>query len=356
MLLPACRYWDFTMSHRWDSHWKKHGRAGPSPFAATPSHREQWQAQLTKLKQRAQQRRATQQDDHHTEQAEHQHAQPHAHGQQQQQQQSEPCTQTGQQDLRHQQQPIPGTGLEGHQQVVAEEDLDSLGWPEQHRASAQVMESAVSGHAPLHQSTCTTSVQQHASLSSMHAYDFREDSTDNSCSFSQAAQLESHGSTDRSSSMLLAMLTHQLLQHWQEQSLNWGVQLHSMMGAALLHVQGIDMRHHDGSHPVGSTWLAEDAAPPATADVTPHGLHLELMSNDGVMPTAQAQANAHQHEQLFACPQEEEISASGKIHANEYQSDTQRQSSDSAPFQTRHSQVQSQLAGLKRRAARKHGL
>ena len=60
--IKACRrYWDFMSSSRWNSQWKKHGQAGPSPFAATPSHRNQWQAQLGKLKQKAAFRRAKQQ-------------------------------------------------------------------------------------------------------------------------------------------------------------------------------------------------------------------------------------------------------------------------------------------------------
>lgn len=45
---------------RWDSHWKKHGKGSPSPFAATPSHRQQWLAQLGRLKQKAAFRRAKQ--------------------------------------------------------------------------------------------------------------------------------------------------------------------------------------------------------------------------------------------------------------------------------------------------------
>lgn len=48
-------------SSRWNSQWKKHGQAGPSPFAATPSHRDQWQAQLDRLKQKAAFKRAKQQ-------------------------------------------------------------------------------------------------------------------------------------------------------------------------------------------------------------------------------------------------------------------------------------------------------
>ena len=49
------------MSRRWDSHWKKQGRTGPSPFAASPSQREQWLAQLGGLKQKAAYRRSQQQ-------------------------------------------------------------------------------------------------------------------------------------------------------------------------------------------------------------------------------------------------------------------------------------------------------
>ncbi|DBA83955.1 TPA: hypothetical protein ACH3X1_006449 [Trebouxia sp. C0004] len=49
------------MSRRWDSHWKKHGKSGPSPFASTPTHRKQWQAQLGRLRQKAAVRRSQQQ-------------------------------------------------------------------------------------------------------------------------------------------------------------------------------------------------------------------------------------------------------------------------------------------------------
>ena len=57
-------------SSRWNSQWKKHGQAGPSPFAATPSHRNQWQAQLGKLKQKAAFRRAKQQAEQHAQPSE----------------------------------------------------------------------------------------------------------------------------------------------------------------------------------------------------------------------------------------------------------------------------------------------
>lgn len=92
-------YWDFTMSRRWDSQWKKQGKSGPSPFASTPTHRKQWQAQLGRLKQKAAFRRSQQQ----------------VHPAEDQQAQD--------QDTHRQWYPQQADGLHGSQQAAHQQDL-----------------------------------------------------------------------------------------------------------------------------------------------------------------------------------------------------------------------------------------
>ena len=372
------------MSHRWDSHWKKHGRSGPSPFAATPSHREQWQAQLNKLKQKAAYRRAHQQAAHPSEQAGYQHNQPQWSPQPQQ---SEEQQQTGEQHSRepqrepipgtglkgHQQQgpipgtgtrghqqnePIPGTDFEGHQQVVhvglhSQSRADSQIWQGgHHQAAAHEMQPAVNGHAPLRQSSGINGVQKHACPSQAHIPSFEQQSTGhvpNHCT--QAVEPQSHTPADQSSGLLVVLLTHQLLQqlHWHGQSLQWAVHLNGMMGAAMQHVQGTHSGLHNSSRPGGNALFARDPALDATADVKVHGFHLDPMPSNAEMLAA------HQHEQ-YSPTHEKRVPASGKEHmvADENQNNTQGHNNGPALFQTQHRQVQSQLAGLKRRAARKH--
>lgn len=72
LTMPAdYRYWDFMSSSRWNRQWKQHGQSGPSPFAATPSHRDQWHAQLGRLKQKAAFRKAKQKAQQEAQTAEH---------------------------------------------------------------------------------------------------------------------------------------------------------------------------------------------------------------------------------------------------------------------------------------------
>lgn len=356
-----CRYWDFTMSHRWDSHWKKHGRTGPSPFAATPSHRQQWQAQLSKLKQKAAYRRAQQQATHQTEQAGDQ-----RHWSPRQQSEPEEHTHTNQQHSREQQEEQPPERpLEGHQQAVHAERLASQprhhhrdwlashGWKEDHldhHQQLQEMHPAAVGHAPSYQYSQSQAVQQHADFSQMPTPSIKERSTGDSPNVSpQAVQPESNMSSDQSSGMLAVLLTHQLLQQLQQHghSLEWAVKQNSMMGAAMQHVQSPHSILHKNSHPDGSADVAEDPSVDATADVVTHRVDSHLMPSH-----SERQANAH--EQGSACTPRKSVLASdtGEVAAD-HQGKTAGPSGGSPSFQTQHSQVQSQLAGLRRRAARK---
>ena len=366
------RYWDFTMSHRWDSHWKKHGRTGPSPFAATPSHREQWQAQLIKLKQKAAYRRAHQQATEHPEHAGEQHDQPHWQPQQQSGQQ----TQAGQQHSRNRQQDtIPETDLKAHQHAVSAEALgtealgtqfwhdirdwlSSQGW-EEDLYPAEV-QPAVGGHAPANQYSQHTAVREHATRLHMPTPSFKGQSTGIRPNVStRAVEPEDCMPT---SSLLMALLTHQLLQQLQqrEHSFEWAVNLNSMMGAAALqHVQSMRTTFHNGSSPWGDVLPTEDpsvAAPGATGDVTLVGLDSDVVSIHSETPAAQEQAGVHK--QMYARTRGNSIPASDKEDpaAETYQSKTKGSSGGHTQFQTQHTQVQSQLAGLKRRAARKHGV
>ena len=363
------------MSHRWDSHWKKHGRSGPSPFAATPSHREQWQAQLSKLKQKAAYRRAHQQAAHQPEHAGEQHDQPHWPPQQK----SEPQTQAGQQHSSDQQQEhIPETDLKGSQHAVHAEALGtealgsqklrhdirdlltSQGWKEDHH-QAQEVQPAVDGHAPLHQSSQHTGVQEGLSPSQIPKTSSKGQSTGDSPNFStQTVWPENHMPADHSSGLLVVLLSHQLLHQLQQHghSLEWAVNLNSMMGAALQHVQDTHTTLSSSSHPWGDALPTDDlsvAASDATATVRLLGLDSDVLPIHNETPATQEQPGVH--EQMYACTHRNSIPASDKedIAADEYQSKIQGPSGCSSPFQTQHTQVQSQLAGLKRRAARKHG-
>ena len=360
------------MSHRWDSHWKKHGRTGPSPFAATPSHREQWQAQLSKLKQKAAYRRAHQQATDHPEHAGEQHDQPHRPPQQQPEQQ----TQAGRQHSRDwQQEPIPKTDLESHQHPVHAEVLgtealgsqsrhgigdwlSSQGWKEDHH-EAQEVQPAVGGHARVHHSSLHTAVQEHANHSQMPTPSSKGKTTgDTPNASTQADWAEVYMPADHTSGLLVALLTHQLLQQLQqrEPSFAWALNMSSMMGAAAMqHVQSIRTAYHDSSHSWRDVLPREDpfvAADAATADVTLLGLDAGSVPVHTEMPAAQEQTVMN--EQMYACTHGSDTSVSdkGDTAAETYQSRTK---GSSGPFQTQHAQVQSQLAGLKRRAARKHG-
>ena len=94
------------------------------------------------------------------------------------------------------------------------------------------------------------------------------------------------------------------------------------------------------------------AAPDAIANVTLLGLGADADTHDH-MPAAQEQASVH--EQMYACTREIGTPASDTedTAADEYQSKAKGPTGGSAAFQTQHTHVQSQLAGLRRRAARK---
>ena len=162
---------------------------------------------------------------------------------------------------------------------------------------------------------------------------------------------------DHSPSWLVVLLTQQLLQR-HGHSLEWAVNLISMMGAALQHVQSTHTTFHNSGHAWGDTLPTEDstvAASDATANVTLLGLDAGVVPTHGELPAAQEQAGVH--EQTYACTHEISIPASDTEDraADEYQSKAKGPSGGSVAFQTQHAQVQSQLAGLRRRAARKHG-
>lgn len=358
------------MSHRWDSHWKQHGRSGPSPFAATPSHREQWQAQLSKLKQKAAYRRAHQQAAHHPG---HAGDQPHWPPQQK----SEPQTQAGQQHSSDQQQEhISERDLKGSQHAVhaaalgtealgshlrhhIRDWLSSPGLQEDHD-QAQEVQPAVDGHAPLHQSSQHTGMQEHVSPSQMPTPSSKGQSSADSPSFStQAVWPENYTPADHSSGLLVVLLSHQLLEQLQRHghSLEWAVNLNSMMVAAL-HLQSTHTAFSKSGHPWGDVLPTDDssvAAPDATATIRVLGIDSDVVPVHTEMPAAQEQTGVHQ--QTYACTHGNSIPASDQedTAADGYQSTNRGSSGGSSPFQTQHTQVQSQLAGLKRRAARKHG-
>ena len=165
----------------------------------------------------------------------------------------------------------------------------------------------------------------------------------------QAVEAESYLSSDQSSGVLAVLLTHQLLHHLQQHghSLEWAVKQNSMMGAAMQHVQSPHSILHRNRHPD----VAEDPPVDATADVITHS---HIMPSHSEMPDPQEQASAQ--EQVSACitpGNSVPASDKGDVLADD-QSNAAGPNGGATSFQTQHSQVQSQLAGLKRRAARKN--
>ena len=279
------------MSHRWDSHWQKHGRSGPSPFAATPSHRAQWQAQLGRLKQKAAFRKAQQQATQQPKQAaeEPHQASPkhfsHAQTPQQPGQQSETEVQ-----------PQAGKQSPASAQNEATKHSEADKLPQAHMQSqASEQYQAVHRQHEHHQSA-------HGSELSMAFKHHLAVCEDTGRGVDGAQQENFTGLKDTCPVGDAAVLPH----------------------------------HEEPLHAAGTSAAQNEAAAYILAQGQPcmhsldDGTHAEEIA-DHNMPTAEKEnCCAHSH-----------------VSSHE------GYSRESMSFQTQHGQVQSQLAGLRRRAARK---
>lgn len=175
----------------------------------------------------------------------------------------------------------------------------------------------------------------------------------------------------------MLQLVEQLEGHATCTSLESYRQVNSMMGAALQHVQAMNASHWIGTvadgDGDGDAFLAADFMAEATSSGDLHKAHMGF-SNAGMPQHVDQQEDKQWPEhstpiehakasQIFSAEveriTENELSTSDTqenvVHnhdpdANRYSTN---HSNGQAAFQTQHSQVQSQLAGLRRRAARK---
>ena len=363
------------MSHRWDSHWKKQGRSGPSPFAATPSHRQQWQAQLGRLKQMAAFRRAQQQAAHQPQQDQSEHVWQDKPPEQQAEQ---PYPASNQHHFREQQgQCDSRINQQGHQtELHVDTEHSNQGWQQQQQGADQEMQFANSECLPQH--PCNDDLQ-HAQSSETHSKSSYGLCTDSISAIADAHAREQHSCSPLDlSAAELSLLMHQLVEHGLAghascTSLESYRQMNSITGAALQHVQAINASHWVGTAAERDAFLAEDTGPEAMASEELHRSDV-ISSNAGMPQYAQKQDDnqgpGHQmpfeHAKASQAPPAEvdqitdnELSASDRqknvVHRDDFVANgySNCHSNGQSSFQTQHSQVQSQLAGLRRRAARK---
>lgn len=200
-------------SSRWNRQWKQHGQAGPAPFAATPSHRNQWHAQLGRLKQKAAYRRAKQQ----AQAAHDSHSQPWAADRTQQSDVSSDAQQPHQQHAEHINTGSYGGNAEAsvssrsatarHQVEHSPELNPSSGLDHQHSKSAGRMskvgeaDSSDVVTAMSHASACDAHMRSHHSETPMHT----------SAETNQPLRHGLHGQTDTSQATLGTNVQHQVV-------------------------------------------------------------------------------------------------------------------------------------------------
>ncbi len=324
------------MSRRWDSHWKKQGKSGPSPFASTPTHRKQWQAQLGRLKQKAAFRRSQQQASQQVHPGEDQQTQHQDVGQQRCPQQADGLQGSQQAahqgDSRHEDPRHPA-----HQAFVADAELDDAvqdhagNWK---NASGHERRNPVPGAATLssYPSGAAPADQQRHAQPPQPA-DTLLEANQMLLSQVQSCQTQvTHNSSLRTSdwpNQLNELLCYALEQpgsaHAADQS---------------SHAAGVPQdlpTIQSSSGSAAPAFLAAPAANVADVEGSAASLHSAKAVKASVADQVEDTSDAFSHDG----PED------GVADAAENCTGTQ------AAFQTQHSRVQSQLAGLRRRAVRK---
>ncbi len=366
------RYWDFTMSRRWDSHWKKHGKPGPSPFAASPSHRDQWQAQLGGLKQKAAYRRLQQQakqqaqeaDLHWTQQEQQQQQQQHQH-----QQHSEAEQQSEVQQHQNTQQ--QATQQQQDQQEVQHAVNTSHSPQALHSNSDQAPVGVNEVHGPpteMHIANASSGTGRHSSHQSVHhkgaaqpADAFRERTHQllgqvHACRAQMARRVGSH--TAHWPNQLNDILCYALGQFQPDPAAtraNHTAQTHGMpdsashtpsampVDIAVAHPSVKAASHGSPAHrqPPNGEQMCQGASVSLSDGQTQAAISEDQMCQGGSVSSSEGRAQGANGVDLQDLSVQHEVKTFDRSTASQ------------AAFQTQHSHVQSQLAGLKRRAARK---
>ncbi len=318
------------MSRRWDSHWKKQGKSGPSPFASTPTHRKQWQAQLGRLKQKAAFRRSQQasQPAHPTEDQQTQH-----------------------QDVRQQWYPQPADGPHGSQQAAHQEDSCDACHP-QHLAfvADAELDNTVQDHDGNWENASGQERQNHGpGAATLSSYP----------SGTVPADQQRHAQAPQPADTLLEA-TQTLLSQVQScntqvthdvslRTSHWPNQVNELLCYALEQPGSA----HAANHSSHSADVPQDLATIQSSSVSAGPTFSDAPTENAADVNGNA-ASLHSAEAVKAsvADQVEEASShdlpkDGETNAAENCTGSQ------AAFQTQHSRVRSQLAGLRRRAVRK---
>ena len=321
------------MSRRWDSHWKKQGKSGPSPFASTPTHRKQWQAQLGRLKQKAAYRRSQQQASQQVHPAEDQ--------------------QTQHQDARQQWYSQQADGLHGSQQAAHPKDLchEDLCHP-QHQAfvADAELDDAVQDHDG---NRGNASGQKRSNPDpgavTLSSYPSGAVPTDQQ-RHTQSPQpadtfLEAAQTLLSQVQSCHTQLTHEL----SSRTSHWPNQVNELLCYALEQPGSAHAANQSSHVPqdlpniqsssVSAATAFSDAPAENVADV--EGSAASLHSAEAVKASV-----AHQVEDTIDA-------SSHKLPEDDIADAAEKCTGSQAAFQTQHSRVQSQLAGLRRRAVRK---
>lgn len=324
------------MSRRWNSHWKQQGKSGPSPFASTPSHRKQWQAQLGRLKQKAAFRRSQQQASQQAHPAEDQWAQ--------------------HQDVRQQWSPRQADGLHGSQQAAHQQDLchEDLCQPQQQVFNAHAeLDDVVQDHARNWENASSQERSSHGpEAATSSSYPINGVLTDQ----------QRHAQSPQPAGTLLEA-THKLLSQVQschtqlthELSLrtsHWPNQVNELLCYAL-EQPGSAHAANQSSH---SADVPQDLPAIRSSSVSAAPTFSDAIADD-VADVKGSAASLHSTEAAkanFADQVEDTMDASSHGLPKDGVADAAENcTGNQAAFQTQHSRVQSQLAGLRRRAVRK---
>ena len=321
------------MSRRWDSHWKKQGKSGPSPFASTPTHRKQWQAQLGRLKQKAAFRRSQQQASQQVHPAEDQ--------------------QTQHQDSHQQRYLWPADGLHGSQQAAHQEDSHHENLCHQAFVADAELDNTVQDHDGNWENASgqersndrpaaatSTSLPINGVLTDQQKHAQAPQPADTLLEAAQTllSQVQS----------CHTQLTHEL----SSRTSHWPNQVNELLNYALeqpgsAHAANQSSHSADVPQDLANIQSSSVSAAPAFSDAPADNV-ADVRGSAASLHSAEAvKASVVNQDEDTKDASSRELPTDGDADAAENCTGSQ------AAFQTQHSRVQSQLAGLRRRAVRK---
>ncbi|DBA74697.1 TPA: hypothetical protein ACH3X2_009361 [Trebouxia sp. C0005] len=324
------------MSRRWDSHWKKQGKSGTSPFASTPTHRKQWQAQLGRLKQKAAFRRS----------------------QQQASQQLHPEEDQGpqHQDVMRPWYPQPADGLHGSQQAAHENNLchEDLRQPQHQIFNADAeLDNAAQDHAGNWENASGQERSNHgpaAARLSPHPSGVVLTDQQRHAQSPQPADTLVEATQTLLSQMQSChtQLTHNLslrTSHWPNQVNE--LLCYALEQPGVAHAANQSSHSADVPQDLPTIQYSSASAGPAFSDAPAtdvadvKGSAASLHSTEAASASVADQVDDTKEAASHDLPKDDEADAAQNCKGSQ------------AAFQTQHSRIQSQLAGLRRRAVRK---